>query len=264
MFSKKKFVYGLLFGVAAATLAFELLVEKRNAEGQDTLVVGMMSGYPPFMSLNESGQPEGFDVDVANEIGQRLGKKIVIKDMGVAELLIGLQQKKIDVVLSGLSITKERQNKINMIYYQGEPIKTAPLLFWKEIPAGVNSLEDLRGKNATVCVEPGSSWENFLAPYTFFEKKLVSKYLDMVFEIRQGKALAALFDPEIVGEFLAKFPELKVLEVPLGDFSIDGNGIGIGKDNPALTANLQKIVTELRQGGTISALENKWFKKGAA
>lgn len=235
---------------------------KNRNSSEDTLIIGMMSGYPPFMSLNNNGEAEGFDVDIANEIGKKLNKKIEIKDMSLAELFVALEKNKIDLLISGLNITKERLSKIAMIYYQGKQETTASILFWKTKPENVATLKDLKDKNATICVLPGSAQERFISQFDFIQKQYFSNYIDMIMALKFGKATAAIFESDIVNEYCNKFPELVVMQEPLGDFKIFGKGIGINKKNGMLIQKVDAVIKQFLQDGTLAQLEKKWITKG--
>ncbi len=113
--------------------------------GEETFTVGTTSGYAPYVSLDSKGQYEGFDIDLAKLVAEKLNKKLVIKDLGsMPSLIIGLKQKKIDAIIWAVSITEERQRQMEMIYYQGEKITTMPLLFWSKIPEDIKGPEDLK------------------------------------------------------------------------------------------------------------------------
>src|SRR5256885_977823 len=70
---------------------------------EDQLVVGMMSGWAPFMTINGAGNYEGFDVDVAQEIARRMNKELVVQDCGsLASCFVALDQQRVDMLMSGL------------------------------------------------------------------------------------------------------------------------------------------------------------------
>ncbi len=227
------------------------------------LTVGMMSGWAPYMVINKSGDYIGFDVDVAQEISKRVGKELVIKDMGsLAPLFLALNQNKIDLLFSGLDITTQRSKKIDMVRYTGENIKNLYLLFWNKIPAGITCLQDLAGKpNACVCVEPGSSSATFMAQERFknITQKPVNSVVDMIMEIKYGKSLAAILEPLVVQDLQKKNPEIKTLEVKLPeDFQILGIGIGIKKNNTRMQKEVTQIVQKIKKDGTLRKFEQKW------
>lgn len=242
----KKYLCSLIFAFAGLSGA------------EQTLVVGTTSGYAPYVSLDASGRYEGFDVDFAEEIGKKLGKKVVLKDCGsMPALILALQQKKVDVLIWAISITQEREKKMEMVYYQGEKVTQMPLLFWKNIPENITTLEALKGR--VVSVEAGSFQESVLRNVSGVRLKQVEKMLDGVMEIRYGKSQAVMVDPSIVPELQKKYPEVEVLQIPLqpGDCSL-GNGICINRDNPELAKIVRKAVQELIQEGKVGELEQKW------
>lgn len=228
----------------------------------NTLIVGMMSGWPPYMSINKQGAYEGFDVDVAKALAKQLGKKLIIKDLGgLTPLFLSLQQNKIDAIFSGLDITKKRQETLDMVQYTGEGIKAFYLLFWEKIPQGINSIDDLKNiKENTICVEPSSPSETFLSQPEFekIKKKSISKTIDMIMEIKYGKSLCAILEPMIVQDLQNKNPEIKTLKVPLPEeFQIFGAGIAL-KKNSQLTTQVAQAITTLKENGTMKKLETKW------
>jgi ABC-type amino acid transport substrate-binding protein len=80
-FSKIIACFSLLFGTLFA----------EEPKPTETLTVGTTSGYAPYVSLDSQGQYEGFDIDFAKLVAERLNKKLVIKDLGsMPSLMIGL------------------------------------------------------------------------------------------------------------------------------------------------------------------------------
>lgn len=62
----------------------------------DLFVVGTTGGYAPYVSLNEKGDYEDFDIDVANCLSKKLGRDLVLKDLGsMPGFMIALKQGKI-------------------------------------------------------------------------------------------------------------------------------------------------------------------------
>ncbi len=236
--------------------------EKRPVK---TLTVGMMSGWAPFMSVNDSGNYEGFDVDVAKALSERLGAQLVIKDLGsLASCFIALQQNSVDLVLSGLDITQKRLETMNMVPYLGKGFKEYYLVFWNEIPAGVLKLEDLKNiQNPVVCVEPGNSPEKFLDRYDYITKKQLSSLSDIVLDLGYGKSLAAFLEPQVVKRLSQIRPEIVSLAVPLPEeFQVFGYGIALQKKNTVLTNAITSIIQQLRTEGLLQQLETKWKVDG--
>lgn len=223
---------------------------------ESELVVGTTSGYAPFVSLNEQGKYEGFDIDFSEQLAQKLNKKLVIKDCGsMPSLMMALKQKKIDLLIWAVSITEERQKAFNMVYYQGPQTTEMPVVFWEKIPEGITKIEDLND----IAIEAGSFQAEVIGNYSQITTKFVDKVDDAVMEIRYGKSKAALIDPALVTKYQSRFKQVKVLKLPLAPSEQSlGNGICIAKDRTELYQAVIKAVEELRLSGEIAKLENKW------
>lgn len=227
----------------------------------DPIIIGTTSGYAPYVSLNSEGQYEGFDIDFSRLLGEKLKREVVFKDFGsMPGLLLALKQKRVDMVIWALSITKERMEKMDLIYYQGAIIEATPFLFWKQIPPGLTTISDLEKiPNSVICVEAGSAQEDLLKSFPNLKLKYADKVLDIIMDLRYGKCLTTTVDPGVVPGYVQKHPELKVVELPLPENQkVFGNGIAIDKSNSELAEKVRVAVTQLTSEGKIAELEKKW------
>lgn len=262
--SKNIFIY-IALALLSGIIIF-LFTQKSGSAKKDTIILGTMSGWPPFVTVDDNAEYQGFDIDIACEIAKKLNKKLIIKDMDTAMLITALTQGRVDFIMTGLSITKERQKKIMMVPYQGEAIKELTLVFWDKIPEGVSSLVDIKKiPNAIICVEPGSSQEEFIKKQNLEQSGITIKEsnpAESLLNLKYGKAIACLLEPTIFSDFETKHPNLKAISVPLDEEDqIMGNGIGIRKDNEKLIAKIEAIIKKLKSNGFIAQCENKWLGK---
>lgn len=236
--------------------------DKRGSS--DKLVVGLQSGYPPFEFMDAAGKIVGFDVDLAQIIAERLNKTLVIEDMEFEGEILSLKQGKIDLIISGMNITPSRLKEIWLVPYHGENVTSFSLVFWKEVPAAVQSLEDIaRLPNPTVSVESGSIAESYLANYPQIHAKSFQGSLAPLMDVKYGKSVANLVQPDVAEYLKQQHPEIKILSVPLTpEESVLGFGIGIKKGNQQLLNEVQEIIQQLKNSGELQALENKWFREG--
>lgn len=230
------------------------------------LVVGTCSGFPPYEILDEKGNIVGFDIDLARSIAQALGKKLELKDMSFDALIIALQQGTIDCAIAAISITKSRQQEIALVHYLGKPLTKLPLVFWNEIPARVKDVGDLAHyDNKTVCAQAGTLQHEIISTYKGLEIKNLENIADLIMDIKYGKSIAAVLEPKVAYALQVQYPELKLLDIPLTVEQQDfGSGIGIQKNNSDLIDKISKIVSTLKENGTIERLEAKWFNYGVA
>ncbi len=219
---------------------------------KEPFIVGTASGYAPFVSLNEQGKYEGFDIDLAEALSQKLNRKLVLKDLGsMPSLLLALKQGKVDALIWAISITEERQKTFEMVYYQGDLVESMPLIFWKTVPKEMSDL--------TICVEAGSYQEDVLKKLPGIKLKYLDSITAAVMDIKMGKSSAAAIDPSLLSRFKTRYPEIQVLNLPLPPSQQSlGNGICLNKANPALAALVREAIGEMTQDGTIAELEKKW------
>jgi arginine transport system substrate-binding protein len=226
-------------------------------------VVGTTSGYAPYVSLDESGNYVGFDIDIAKELSKRLNRTLVLKDFGsMPSLLLALKQKKVDAVIWAVSITEERKEKFAMIYYQGQKVNKMPVLFFKEMPQ-LRSIEDIQTKGLTVSVEAGSYQESCLEKSGISNLKRVDKVLDAILQIKYGKADLVCIDSSLVDKYIAQCPGLQVQWVALDPaLQAMGNGICVEKTDTALISEIEQVVIDMQQDNTIALLEKKYALEG--
>ena len=155
-----------------------------------------------------------------------------------------------------MTITQKRLNKYSVVHYYGETENTQPVIFWKEAE-NITSLGDLAGK--TVSVESGSCQDELLQKYPDVNAKYLNKAIDIILEIKNNRADAALIDPDILPIFLKKFPEIKVVNVkmPKSEYRY-GLGILLRKDDAVNTSVLKESIAKLKKDGTINNLALKW------
>lgn len=250
-----------IFNISILSLSMLILASGCSTGKQTdepTLTVGIASGYAPFISLNEQGVYEGFDIDVITAVAEKTNRKLKLVDLGsMASLFMALNQGSVDALIWGLSITQDRLAKVAMINYQSEALTSYPLLFWNEIPKNVSSIEDMQGM--TVCVEPGSSQESALNEYPRINALNTEKVDDALLNIQYGKANAALVEPAIAKKFKARYPEIQILDLPLSvELQEQGIGIAVNKNNISLIDEIARAVNELKNEGRIATLEQKW------
>ncbi len=91
-------------------------------DSQETLRVGTEALMPPFEFVDSNDNCSGFDIELAQRIGQVLGKKVVVSNMGFPALIPALQSGKIDLAISCINVTEERKQEVDFSkpYYTSE------------------------------------------------------------------------------------------------------------------------------------------------
>lgn len=251
----------------AIVFAFVGIITVRSMESptspqNNTLRVGLQSGYPPFEFVNNEGRIVGFDVDLAHAIADKMNKALVIVDMEFQDEIISLQEGRIDLIISGMNITPERIKEMLMVPYYGNTQNSLSLLFWNTIPEGIHSLSDIEKlPNKTVSVSIGTISEAYILRHLNIPIHTFQGSLAPLMDVKNGHSIANLVETD-TGEILAKqHPEVKILSIPIPDeLAILGFGIGVKKENVNLFDQVYKIITELKTSGELKALQVKWFQ----
>ncbi len=256
----------------AVILYFNLTSEKssRSFTNADVVRIGMCALYKPYEFKDEKGAIVGFDVDFAEELAKRLGKELIIKDMEFASLILALKRGKIDCIVSGMSITKERMVEVDFVSYYGSQFKTFDLLFWKKIPKKfkkITRLDELEAANQTtkpiVAVQCGTVTDAYAQRFGAITPRTFDTIDELLLDVQYGKSASALVVPDITRQFekdLGKNIKSVAIQLDSEDY-IRGYGVAMQKNKPKLQKKINRIVTDLKEEGYFSWLERKWFKK---
>jgi polar amino acid transport system substrate-binding protein len=211
--------------------------------------------YPPMEILAEDGTVTGLDYDLGQALGQQLGVKVTFVKQAWDSIIPSLQSGTHDVIMSGMNDTLERQQTLDFVdYFNGG----FSILVAKGNPDKITSLKDLCGK--TVAEETEVAQIDLI--------KAVSKECPAGSEItimqlpsdsdaqnavRAGKASADVLDAAVAGWSAKQAPDLfEVVVDPSAPNGVEPvyTGIGILKENSALTAALQAALQEIIDNGT--------------
>lgn len=130
-------------------------LEQIQQDGKMT--VGIMGTYAPYNYLNENKEYDGFDVDIAKELANRLGVEAEFVAQDFSGLIPGLQKDKFDILVSQVTITEERQKQIDFT----EPYITNQVkVIVKESNTDIQSKEGFKGKKIGVGL--GTNDETYL------------------------------------------------------------------------------------------------------
>jgi len=108
-----------------------------------TLIVGVDIPYGVMEFLDQSGKPTGIDIDIAQQIAQRLGTEIKFSSIPFAKLFVALNDNKVDLLVSAVTITPERQESMS---FSSPYMDVGLSIAVAEGTTTIQSADDLSGK----------------------------------------------------------------------------------------------------------------------
>lgn len=224
---------------------------KDKQKEPDTLKVGINVDFPPF-EYYENGEPAGLDVELANIIGEKLNKQVILEEMEFNTLFAALSTNKIDVIISGVDITEERKKTFNFSdgYYNNELS-----LIVKEGDTTIAAIEDLQGKK--VGTELGTTSDTYADSLDSITNVKYNSGAVAVMNLKAGKVDAVILDKPVAQQVLLTNDGCKILEgVKLVSSEI---GVVINKNNPELLKQINGVIKELKETGKLQELITKYF-----
>ena len=240
---------------AATPVVVKNVIPDIKARGK--LVVGVKYNVPLFGQNNPiTKRVEGLDADIARALAKALlgsEDKVELVEAISANRVPFLQEDKVDLVASTMTITEDRKKQIDMsdVYY----VAGQSLLVPKGSP--IKTVADLAGKN--VSTAQGSTSEKTLIEKAPACKPLLFKGYSECFEaLKNGQADAMTTDDAILLGFKATAPDK--YELVGGQFTSEPYGIGIKKGKPDLTAFVNAELAKMKADGRWKAIYDKNIK----
>ena len=215
--------------------------------------------YPIFSEVDDNGELKGYDIDIWEEIGRRLNKKIEWHQLALDGCFGALDAGKVDSVTQQISITKTRMEK----YYFTEPYFLSPYKFCVvSSNNSINKFEDMYGKKLALGLG-SASHENIkrldpegkIEVLSFREDSIVT----LPNNVATGKADAyvqsvVIFEDrkEKMGLDLKLTGDIVYTEVNAFPFRKDEQG-------KKLCDEVSKAILEMREDGTLENIAVKWF-----
>lgn len=196
----------------------------------------------------------GADIDMVNEIADRLGVEVNILDLDFNAVLTALQQRKADIAVSGISATDERKQTFDFTdnYFTPEQ----KLVVNKNNESAFDSIESLSGKK--VGAQKGSIQE-MIVQDQLADSQLVSiaKVPNLVNELKQGSIDGLVLESAVAESYVAQNDDLVITDVALEASEGDSYAIALPKGSTELQEELNSILKELIEDGTIDEYVQK-------
>ena len=241
--------------LVATVLFLGILLGCSEGRKGNELVVGMDLSYPPFETIDAKGQAVGVSVELAEALAKDLGRPLRIENIPFTGLILSLQNKRIDCVISSMTDTPERRNVIGF----SDPYLSTGLALLVNARSDAQSLADLDKSGKTVVVRLGTTGETW-ARENIKNATVVAmdKENTAVLEVIQGKADAFIYDQMSVWKNQQQNPDkTRALLAPVRK---EEWAIAVRKDDEALKTQINAFLKKFRTEGGFDRLANEYLK----
>jgi ABC-type amino acid transport substrate-binding protein len=263
--SRSLFSAALILAIALVVVGCSAGTEETfqgGAPGETTGPVGLVDeeitvasniAYPPFEFSPRHG-PEGFDIDLMNEIADRVGFEVEYENVPFDELLRGLNTELYDVAISAMTITSAREQQVDF----SDPYFNADQCLLVASYSDVESVDDLA--EATVGVQLGTAGQ--IEAQALINAERVGRGVtfrtieDAFAALQAGQVEGVIYDLAAAQAAVEESDgRLRIVEtVPTGD----QYGIAFPQDS-ALLEPVNEALAEIKADGTYEEIYERWI-----
>lgn len=231
-----------------------------NAEEKDTnwqkikdsgeLRVGLSADYAPMeFEKNANGKTEyaGVDIELAKKIAKDNHLKLKIINMQFDSLLGALKTGKIDIIISGMTTTPEREKEVS--FTKPYMMTNNIMLVKKNEKNHLKSISDFKDKKITV--QKGTDQEKIAK--TEIENADVTslnKLPETILSVKSGKAVGAILEKPVAEAYIKQNPELAFSDVKFNEEK-KPTCIAVPKNSPILLKKLNQTINEVNDKNLI-------------
>ncbi len=253
-------ICAFLSGLILAMVFFQNELQKLNAAKPSasstssiskTVIVGTDATAPPMESVNKQGGLIGYDIDLGYRLANEMGVKAEFKNIPWDNIFQALLDKKIDMIISSVTITDERKQKyafsdsyINagqvIVSRKDHPYKTTAELMGKKLSVQKGTTDE---KEALTLTNP-----NLVVSF--------SDFVDATKALANGQVDAMISDLTFAKGFISEYDNLKITSDP---FTNEYYGVVMRKENKDLLKKVNDALNILQVNGVLTDLKQKWL-----
>lgn len=241
----------LIMGLLTAGILFFVTKSTSVQHKSNLIIVGSSGDFPPLTFFKE-GILVGFDIDVIEEIGHRLNKKIELKNSPFGTLLPSLQLGNIDVIASGLTETPERTKRV---LFTTPYLENNPLMIVSLNSSPAKTIQDLHDKE--VIVNEGYTADLYMSNIQGPHIKRLKSPAESFLALKSGRGFAFVTAQNTIKPFFDQYgaQEFHVATIPNTEESVS---LAIAPGRTELLKQIQSTLDQMKEDGTLQKLKNKW------
>ena len=249
--------------LAASTLAASTSMAASATPAMDrinktgVLRIGVSGGQPPFNMKSTAGPVIGLDVDLGNALAAAMGVRAEFVTMDFAKLIPSVAAAEIDIALSGLTMTPERNRQVAFAgpyFMSGKGLLTTSAALAK-----ADDPSDLAGRHTFVALKGSTSFQLINQLGDGVKAIAVSDYEAGIQKVIGGDADAMVADFPICVLAILQNPDAGLQSI-VSPFTFEPLGAALPPNDALLHNLVQNYMNTLEGIGLMGALRAKWFE----
>lgn len=209
---------------------------------EDKLIMVTEAGFAPYEYYSD-GKIVGVDVDIAQEIANELGKKLVVKDVAFDSIITEVKSHKSDLGVAGISYTEERAKQVD--FSNSYTISKQVVIVRNN--SNIYNINQINNKK--IAVQLGSVADTYVTEeYPNNEIIRQKKYLAAIQDLKDYKVECVVMDELPAKAILNENNDLRILNENLAE---DSYGIIVDKGNTELLNVINNVIERLKREGKI-------------
>jgi polar amino acid transport system substrate-binding protein len=241
--------------ICACVLVFATIgcKDEKKDDGTSPIVVATSADYPPFEYFKDT-EIVGFEIDLMRAIAAELKREVKFQDLNFDSILGALQSKRVDLAISAISATPERQKVVDFtIHYNS----SRTVLITND--PSFSTIDNLKGK--TVGVQMGSTYESSMREVQSKIQDLkiqsLTKIPDLIQSLKTNRIAAIALGINEANTIMKEINSLKMIDLPDTEISY---AIALPKGSE-LTSQINAIIEKMKKNGSLAAIQDKWFNE---
>ena len=225
------------------------------------LVLGTTGTMPPLNMRAKNGQLIGLEADLAAAMADAMGVKLRIETKPFNELLPALTSGKVDMVMSGMTITPRRNLTVAFV----GPYMVSGKCFLTKIPelGTAENPEEIDDENLTLAALKGSTSQAFVQ-FALPDAMLVTTkdYDEGVKLVLEDKVQAMVADFPLCAVSLVRYPDAGFVSV-FTTLTYEPIGLAVPANDSHLINWTENFLATLQASGQLEAMKAVWFEDGS-
>ncbi len=223
------------------------------------LVVGLDDTFAPMGFRDDAGNLQGFDIDLANAVGEVLGIEIEFQPIDWTAKETELSSKRIDCIWNGMSVTPSRQKEMSLTK---KYLKNQIIIMSLDNDVNVESVEDLAklkvgtqsDSSALERMQQNSAYDSFKDNITEY-----GTYDEALLDMQAGRIDCIVVDRTLAYYKNTKLDDASKMHESAFNFGDDYYAIGCRLGETDLTDKINDAVKTLIDNGKAAEISQKWF-----